>query len=153
MLFLPVWSFHSLSMNLCCSYCVLLLALHQLPLVFLGMLHFRAISHSLTHICDLVLCCSFYFSVLVTFGSIAQLSNKEWNCPSDWWQSKKHEIKYSNLRVNVVNRKKSHHRTFSFECNVSYCPSLPLDFFSLETSSFFFFLGFFPLETFFFLRS
>lgn len=57
----------------------------------------------LIHICDLVLnCCSFYFSELFSLGSIEQLPNKEQNCPSDWWQSKKHEIKYNNLKVDVM---------------------------------------------------
>ena len=50
--------------------------------------------------------------------------------------------------MNVVNRKKTHHRTVSFECNVSCCPSLPLDFFSLETY-FFFFEVFFLWKLFF----
>ena len=48
----------------------------------------------------------------------------------------------------MVNRKKTHHRTFSFACNVSCCPSLPLGCFSLET--FFFFLRFFPFGNIFF---
>lgn len=120
--------------------CPFLLALHQLPLVFLACYTSELfLTFSLTSVT--------WFSAAVSISVCLSLLKHspviQQRMELSFWLMtvKKHEIKYSNLRVNVVNRKKSHHRTFSFECNVSYCPSLPLDFFSLETSVFF--LGFF----------
>lgn len=119
MLFLQLDLSPILSMRLYYPYCVLPV-LHHLHLVFLGLLSFRAISHfvSFTFVT--------WFSTAAASVSLssslleAQASHQTKNRIVDWWQSKQHEIKYNNEKVDVVVcRKKTYHRTFSFVWSVA----------------------------------